>query len=217
MSQQINLLDDTLLPRREWLTLLNVVFGMALVVVLLVAAAGHGWWREAQERSRFAEAETRLRQEQDQLTQLATRQSTWKISPQLEAELAATTQLLARKREVMDVLAHGELGDRNGFSAYMEAFARQGVDGVWLTGFDLTAGKRTFEVRGRMRQESLLPRFVQQLNQETVFQGRRFAALDMRRLDGAKGPNDAPGMATGQPVIEFVLLADPAKPAAEHP
>lgn len=214
MSQQINLLDASLLPRREWLTLLNVVFGMLAVLLVLVACAIWGWSKEGQERERFVAAEERLRQAQMQLTSLAGQQSQRVIDPMLQAEISNAGQILLGKQEVIAVLDQGGLGERSGFAPYLQGFARQTVDGVWLTGFDLTAGKKTFEVRGRMRQESLLPRFVQQLNQEPVFQGRRFAALDMRRVDAVKvagAPETAASKTTAAPVVEFVLLGDAAK------
>ena len=212
--QQINLLDESLRPKRELLTLLNVVFGMLAVFLVLVAAVVWGWNREASERERFDAAELRLREAQSQLTALAGQQSRQVIDPVLQAEIGLARQTLLGKQDVMNVLDQGGLGERSGFASYMAGFARQTVDGVWLTGFDLTAGKKTFEVRGRMRQESLLPRFVQQLNQEPVFQGRRFAALDMKRVEPAKvpplsGPMAASTAAAG--VVEFVLLGDPAK------
>ncbi|MGE5470337.1 MAG: PilN domain-containing protein [Bacteroidota bacterium] len=215
MSQQINLLDASLQPKREWLTLLNVALGMLAVLLMLVIAVAWGWLREAQEREHFAVAERRLRQAQEELMELAGQQSRRVIDPQLEVELANSTQLLQGKKEVMAVLEQGGLGEKVGFARYLQGFARQVVDGVWITGFDLTAGKKTFEVRGRLRQESLLPRFVQQLNQEPVFQGRRFAALDMHRVDPDKAPAGAapatPAPAPQPAVVEFVLLGDPVK------
>lgn len=213
-QQQINLLDASLLPRREWLTLLNVVFGMLAVLLVLVACAIWGWSKEGQERERFVTAEERLHQAQMQLTSLAGQQSQRVIDPLLQAEISSAGQILLGKQEVIAVLDQGGLGERSGFAPYLQGFARQTVDGVWLTGFDLTAGKKTFEVRGRMRQESLLPRFVQQLNQEPVFQGRRFAALDMRRVDAVKvsgAPETVASKTTTVPVVEFVLLGDAAK------
>lgn len=213
MSQQINLLDHSLRPRREWLSLLTVVAGMAAVLLLLVAAAIYGWYQEGLERDRFKVAESNLRDAQTELTQLAGQQSRQVLDPRLQDEIAQAALTLQGKREIMAVLEQGGLGEKTGFSAYLQGFARQVVDGVWITGFELTAGKRTFEVRGRMLQASLLPSFVQQLNQETVFHGRRFAALDMHRLEPEK-PQDA-GSSTAPvktlPVIEFVLLGDAVK------
>lgn len=214
MSQQINLLDPSLLPRRDWLSPAWVGAMLLGVVGVLIAAAVFGWLREAQEREHFAAAERRLRDAQSQLTSLAAQQSRQIIDPALQGEVALVEQVLSAKEEVVQVLDRGALGERKGFSAYMYGFARQGVEGVWLTGFDLSAGRNTLEVRGRMRQESLLPRFVQQLNQEPVFQGRRFAALDMKRLDTPKMPPVAGEQAltvNPQNVVEFVLLGDPPK------
>lgn len=219
MSQQINLLDESLCPKREWLTLNNLGFGVLATVLALAAAAGMGWLQEAREMQRFKAAEAQLKLAQEQLTVLAGEQGRRRIDPKLEAEVSDAKRILQGKHEVMAILERGGLGDREGFSRYLQGFARQAIDGVWITGFDLVAGGRSLEIRGRMRQEALLPVYVARLNQEPAFQGRRFAALDMRRVDPAK-PGTAPGTAVAgdggaKPAyIEFVLAGDAPKPAA---
>lgn len=213
MSQQINLLDPSLRPQREWLTLSSVALGMLAVLVLLVFAAVWGWHQESLERDRFRVAENDLHVAQAELTELASRQSRQGIDTRLQADVNQAALVLQGKREIMAVIEQGGLGEKTGFSAYLQGFARQTVKGIWITGFDLTAGKKTFEVRGRMLQEHLLPNLVQQLNQEPIFKGRRFAALDMHR-EALDKPVDAvqSSAAKKSPVIEFILLGDAVKP-----
>lgn len=218
MSQQLNLLDASLRPRREWLTLVNLAIAVVAALLLLGAAAGLGWMREAEQRARSRGVEADMKRSQEALMLLAGEQSRRHSDPALEASLADAKRLLAGKLDVMAALERGGLGERSGFARYLQGFARQTLDGVWLTGFDLAAGGRSLEIRGRMRQEALLPLYVQQLNQEPVFQGRRFAALDMHRPDAEKAAGNRAGeTAATSPHIEFVLAGEAAKPAATNP
>ena len=59
----------------------------------------------------------------------------------------------------------------------LRGFARQTAEGVWLTGFVLAGSE--VEIRGRLSDAALLPHYIQRLNGEPIFKGRRFAALDM--------------------------------------
>lgn len=215
MSQQINLLDPSLQPQREWLSLAALAGALAALAVILALAAGLGSWREGREQERFQALDGRLRASQDQLVQLAAEQGRRRADPELAARVAEAEAALAGKLAVMGVLEKGEAGDREGFSGYFQALARQVVDGVWLTGVDMAAGGKALQIRGRMLQESLLPAYVERLNQEPAFQGRRFAALEMRRVDPAKVPAGGPAAVplagpARQPYVEFTLGGEAA-------
>lgn len=222
MSQQINLYDPSLRPTRELLTLNNLALACAAVVVVLALLTTVGVWREKQEFERFQAAEQALREAQEQLTELATRQGARHIDPSLEQALADAQRVAADKREILSLLDRGDLGERKGFFVFLEGFARRGVDGLWLTGFDLDAGGRNLELRGRMMNEALLPDYVRALRQEAVFQGREFLTLDLRRIDPARAPTadaPAPAPATGSapvPVyLEFLMSGRPQAAAGK--
>lgn len=207
MSQQINLFDAALRPSREVLTLRNAALaaGLALVIILLAGMAGLE--RERQAKARFRQVEAQLKTTQDRLTALAARQAARHIDPRIEAEIAAARLVLQGKDEILARLERGDLGDRTGFSGYMRGFARQVPEGVWLTGFDLSAAGRNIEIRGRMQSESLLPAFMQRLNREEIFRGRRFSALDLRRVEPAKPATDS----ASRPFVEFTLAGQPVQ------
>ena len=95
-------------------------------------------------------------------------------------------QVVARE-EVIKALDSGAFGRSTGFSSFMVGFARQARPDLWLTGFRIAAGGDEIEIRGRMLDPTGLPDYVQKLNAVPVFQGRRFAALEMRRVS----PDDA--------------------------
>ena len=116
-----------------------------------------------------------------------------KVSPALVAEQGSARAMLAAGKEVMAVLDSGKLGNTVGFSAFMTGFALHAQSELWLTGFQITEGGEEIEIRGRLLDPVTLPAYVQGLSSEPVFQGRRFAALEMRGVD----PDE---LATNQPI-----------------
>jgi hypothetical protein len=117
------------------------------------------------------------------------------VSPALASELEIAKATLAVRSDVIAVLDSGKLGNTSGFSALMSGFARQSQSDLWLTGFLVTAGGAEIEIRGRLLDPSRLPAYVQRLRSEPVFQGRRFAALEMRGVDPDEQNTEPPGTA----------------------
>lgn len=179
MSQQLNLYDLALKPKREWLKLEYVLAAAVLVLLLLGGLATWGYQREAAELAQLQRHETQLKSTQAQLVELAAMQAQRRPDPALEQEIAARRQFLKQKQEVLALLESGEVGQVQGFSPVMAALARQVPEGLWLQGFDLQSGGRSMLLEGGLMSEPLLPRLVQNLNQEPLFAGRHFAALQM--------------------------------------
>lgn len=177
--QHLNLFDPALKPKREWLSLANVVLATVFVLMLLVVVGAWGKHKEDLELTRLKSQESQLKATQAQLVELATMQANRRTDPALEKEIVDKRLLLAQKQQILELLNGGELGQPEGFAAMMEALARQVPEGLWLQGFDLQAGGRTLVLRGALVSEPLLPRFVQALNQEPLFKGRHFSALQV--------------------------------------
>ena len=99
----------------------------------------------------------------------------------VEAEEALEASMV---RSLAGELAEGRLSRRRSFrdphhSATLQAFARQTIDGLWLTG--LVLDRQDMALRGRAMNPELIPAYVGRLNQEPALQGRSFRALDIAR------------------------------------
>ncbi len=183
MSQQINLYEERLRPRLELATGRNV--GIA-ALVLLVAMAGWSLWEgvEADRRSEAAAASLKeVVAAQEEMKALTQTMAQRKVSPELAAEVESTRSMIAAREEVIKVLDSGTFGRTTGFSSFMRGFAQQAQTDLWLTGFRIAAGGDEIEIHGRMLDPARLPDYVQGLNTVPVFQGRHFAALEMRRVN----------------------------------
>jgi MSHA biogenesis protein MshI len=204
VTQYINLYDDSLRPSKDLLTLDNVAIALAVTVVLLMGLAAFGMARSGEEMRSFKVAEAKLRQAQEQLTVVALQHASRKQDPELAQALELTRQQLAAKRDVLERLKGGRFGERNGFSTYFLALAGIELEGLWITAFDVNVAPagQNLEVRGRMLNESLLPRYVQALGRQSVFAGREFAALNINRIEPKA---EAAAGAALPAYVEFVL------------
>ena len=108
------------------------------------------------------------------------------------------------------MVMNGGLGDTKGYSEYMRAFARQSVNGLWLTGFTMQGAGAEIELRGRTLQPELVPAYLGRLRDEAVMKGKSFATLAMglpEKLETAQGEGRASAAEAAEkaPYIEFTL------------
>lgn len=220
MSQQINLYEPRLRPRHELATGRNVGVVTLLLVVLMTALAVWTGTGAARRESEAAALQKQLVGEQERLAATVKVLAERKVSPALAAELDAAKAQLAARQEVTAVLDSGRFGNTEGFAAVMTGFARQTRADLWLTGFRVTMGGDEIEIRGRALDPATLPLYMQSLSGEPVFQGRRFAALEMQDVEPEEVPRDNPAGAAqaanveAAPVqrlprfVEFVLRSE---------
>ena len=201
MSQQINLYNAAFAPRRDLLSLsgLATAWGMA-VLVIVVAMLATGVRTSNLEHNMVQESRTRAAA-QAEMTRLATQLSSRKSDPQLAAELSRLEYGLASRKEVMNTLHAGVIGDMQGFSGYLEAFARQSFSGLWLTGLKVASAGQDVVLEGRAVRPDLVPGYLKRLKREEVMQGHSFAELEMRQPDA----NGTAGRHAQPEYVEFRL------------
>ena len=230
MSQQINLYEFRLRPRHELAMARNLGIGALALLLLMTSLA---FWARFDAERKSAAAAVSLKQvadEQERLTALSKLVAQRHVSPALASELEIAKATLAVSGDVIALLDSGKLGNTSGFSALMSGFARHSQSDLWLTGFQVTAGGAEIEIRGRLLDPSRLPAYVQGLRSEPIFQGRRFAALEMRGVDLDEQKTEPAGTAkvsaTSVPTqsvhdvprfIEFVLRSENVDAANASP
>lgn len=209
MSQEINLVNPALRPKRDWLsfqvvslaTLVTLLLvGVAVAVVRLDLAAG----RQAQAAA-AAQLATVTQEVQQLQAAFAARRNDPALAQEAERLAAATVQ----RREVLKV-AQGLAAEAGGVAEAMRGFARQRLEGVWLTAFNIGPGG--FDLSGRLLDPALLPAYIRRLNAEPAFRGRHFAALDMQGVEPAP---PAAGTAPAAPAV--VPVGAVAQPVASGP
>lgn len=206
VSQQINLLLPELRPKHDWLAF-PMVAGAAVAGVVLVA--GFSAWGEYQTRALMAiqgQSEAEARSLQQQVQALGQTLAGRKPSATLQVEIDHLKDLLQQRDAALSVVESGKLNPGEGYASVMRGFARQVTEGVWLTGFSFSGGDA--EIRGRLSDPAMLPQYIRRLNGEGAFQGRRFAALDMKEGSAAAISSvgaGLPGTANVPRYTEFAL------------
>lgn len=222
MSQQINLYNAALLPRREWVTGHNLALALGGLMVVLVLMTGFAQFRLASNSDRAKAAEIALNKTRSQLDEVEHALAARQIPTDKDPELRHLQQAVADRTQILEKLEKGSPREGFGFSEYFRGLARQSLGGLWLTGFSLGAGGEGLEIRGRMTDQSLLPEYIRRLNRERAFAGREFAALDVRQPSPEEGASPATGGAsaaekgstrgaTSPGYVDFVLK--PLRPA----
>jgi hypothetical protein len=205
VSQQINLFNPDFRPRRELFTALMLV--QVLLILTLVLAGVYAYqYRQAQALNKQAgELAAQLEQEKLNLMKVTAEYAPRARSEALEKRANEMERQLQGEEAVLEVLQGGSLGNTQGYSGYMRAFARQSVNGLWLTAFSIKGAGKEMALAGRTLRPELVPAYIQRLNQEAVIQGGSFTALEMQQ------PKPAPA-ADGRPAslpnfLEFRLGA----------
>ncbi len=188
MSQQINLFSQVFLKKRKIrysaATILRVLL---LIVAGAVLLYGYLVYRTDALATQAAETEKKLASEQARLTKFTTEFAPQQASTQLQADIKKAEAQLKARQEMVDTLKHGgAIGSTEVYSEYMRAFARQSVNGLWLTGFDIIGAGSDMAIVGRTMRPELVPIYVQRLSRERVMKGRQFAYLQISLPQQAK-------------------------------
>ena len=182
MSRQINLYTLAFRPQPK-------TFSAVWTVVAVVAIAAGTWAYYALEshqlrdlRAHRSEAEAQLKQLRDQLVTLG--QTTQRTrNKALEDQVARAEILLKSRQEFFGRLQTGEFGNRDGYAKFLTALARQRLEGVWLTGIEISGPGSDFAIEGRTIRADLLPGFIKMLRNEEALRGKPIGTLALRERE----------------------------------
>ena len=181
MSQQINLYNGALAPKVERVSARFTLCAMLACAVCALVAALLAQIESGRVTRLALSQAAQLAAAQDDATRMAREAAARTPDSGVIAELESLQALVDGRRQVLVRLQHGDLADSGGVSEYLRAFARQRLDGVWITGLSIGGAGREITVDGRTRDAQLLPRYLQRLRDETALRGRAFATLAVHR------------------------------------
>lgn len=205
MSQQINLLNPALIKQKNYLNTNNMAIMLGLLLVLMFA-----YYSYAQKqlsllilhRSQVAE---QLSAVQAQLKQTALLHTPHALNKTLLDQITQLEQKEAMQQQVLQTVNQSSATPDKGYAALMRAFARQSLDGLWLTGFSIDSYTQQLNISGRTLQADLVPEYITRLGNEPALKGKLFAALNMR-LPKVEAPvTSTPPAPVSQPALGSMI------------
>lgn len=198
MSQQINLFNPIFLKQKKHFSAVTMLQALLLIVVGSMVFYGYAMYQVKLLAKQTAEMNVRYEAEQKRLVNYINEFSPQRAQKQLNDELSMVEAQASMQEALLATLKSGAIGNTQGFSEYMRAFARQSVKGLWLTGFSINGDGAQMSLQGAVVSPKLLPEYIQRMNREPVMRGKSFAELQMKQ----------PVTANSQPVdgyVEFSL------------
>ncbi|MFA6120267.1 MAG: PilN domain-containing protein [Sideroxydans sp.] len=181
MSQQINLFNPVFLKQKKYFSVVTMLQAMGLIVLGSMFFYGYAWYQVQKLDKQTQEITKRYESEQKRLINYANEFSPQKSQQLLNEELQVLETQAKLQSDLLNTLKSGAIGNTQGYSEYMRAFARQSVSGLWLTGFDINGDGAQMSIQGAASGPQLLPAYIQRLSQEPVMRGKSFAALRMNQ------------------------------------
>ena len=209
MSQQINLFNVAAHNAEKTFSVTHMQRGMGAILLCAILIYSYVLYQSNQLGQKLEEANTNLQTEQSRVAGLAAEFSRQHAGLTIEQELKKIADELAAQREIIHSLKSGVIGNTQGYAKYMQAYARQIVSGIWLTGFSIEGDAVQMSISGAALSPELVPGFIMRLNHEAVMRGKTFTALNMQL------PKPDAGKEATTQYLEFnlqsVVLAEPEK------
>jgi hypothetical protein len=208
MSQQINLFNPIFLKQKKYFSVVTMLQALLLIVLGSMLFYGYAWYQVQQLAKQTLEMTKRYEAEQKRMVNYANEFSPQRAKQALDEELKTLEVQTKTQDTLLDTLKSGAIGNTQGYSEYLRAFARQSVRGLWLTGFSINGDGAQMSLQGAVTNPQLLPAYIQRMNREPVMRGKSFAALQMKQ----------PAPVDNQPVsgyVEFSLQSVVVEGAAK--
>lgn len=181
MSQQINLFNPIFLKQKKYFSVVAMLQALGLIVLGSAVFYGYAVYQVAQLSKQADEMGKRYVAEQARLVKFSNDFSLQRSAQKLEEELKQLEAQAKAQENVLTTLKSGVIGNTEGYSEYMRAFARQSVNGLWLTAFDIVGDGAQMSLGGAVVSPQLVPSYIQRLGRERVMHGKTFSTLQMQQ------------------------------------
>jgi hypothetical protein len=203
VSQQINLYNPLFRPQKKYFTAAQMALGLLILLVGAAVIYGSARRLSRQIEQRAAESARLSEATRRSLVDATTRFGPRQPSAQLQQQVAQMEEQGASRRQLLDLMGRGELGNTRGFSGYLLALSRQTTPGLWITGFQVVGNGSDMAINGRALQPQLVPEFMGILKREPLLAGQTFATLEIKLPPSEASTAGKPAVAPR--FIEFSL------------
>lgn len=179
--QQVNLYQDELKTQKLNYSALMLVQLSLILIIVFSAAAGFRYFQLQQLQSDLIVSQQKQKIAMAELQKIQNELSLRKKDTVLAKKIIVKTKELANKQKVLSILSRDEFGNTKGFIEHISGLARQRVEGLWLTKIRIADGGTDISLHGTTTKSALLPKYLQKLSAEKIFNGTEFQSLLMER------------------------------------
>jgi hypothetical protein len=205
MMQQINLYHPIFRKQEKKFSALAMAQAGGAILAGVAVIYGVIWWQVHSIREDVVQADKQLAAVTKRFEEANQKFSSGAQGKTLEDKVANLEKQMAERLRIRDLLSRGYFSNATGYSDFFIAFARQHVNGIWLTGFGITGAGEDLRLQGRTTDPAQVPRYVQRLSAEQVLAGKEFQVFVMSR------PEKKQGEATEVPYLEFLFRTASSK------
>ena len=209
MSQQINLFNPIFMKQRKYFSLLAMLQALGLIIAGSLVFYGYAIYQVDQLNRQLVDNTKRYNAEQVRLANYVAEFSPKQANQILQDEVQRLEKQTAEQNEMIETLKSGAVGNTTGYSEYMRAFARQMVQGLWLTGFKVTGDAAHISLSGGVVSPELLPAYIQRLGKERIMQGKTFSTLKMQQAKADEGAAGQVHPSSERSYIQFTMYSSP--------
>lgn len=181
MKQQVNFYGDQFKPKKELLSLQNMLLTWLAGIVLVFAFYNFEIKRAAIAEKSFQMTQQREQHQQSQLRDLQSNFSARGDALVLEKNLQDMQASLNQRNFVLEQLGLKAQGMRKGIAGLMDNLARMPVKGLWLTQINVNQGQ--LSVSGLTDDAEKIPQLIQKLQSMNALQDKRFSRLEVKTDD----------------------------------
>jgi len=205
VSQQINLFNPQFLEKRRYFSSVTMVQALGLLFLGIFAFYGFALWRDRDLARQAAEYSRAYQAQKLQVARASAELNPEKIEAQLDQDLKSAEASVAVRRALLNEI---QSGGAYAYSEYLRAFARETVQGLWLTGIQIGEAGGQMTLSGRALQADLVPVLISRLKRESVLKGRSLEALAITRGITATEPK--------REIVDFTVTS-PMQPGPQKP
>ena len=184
MMQQINLYQPMFRKEKKVFSSRAMMEVTVVVLLLLFTAYGISAWNISRLASSIESMQARVDAQQEKHEKLKTEFPQKTKNKLLAMQITRLETLASRKEKVLQLLSGGEMyGNQTGFSKLFTGFARQHPDDVWLDELEVSQGGAYLNIRGNATSRDIVPKYIQRLSRDQVFNGREFSVFQLAEAD----------------------------------
>lgn len=181
MKQQVNFYTEEFKPKKELLTLDNMLVVWIAGVVLILALYNLEYNKTQTSKKNLEMTEAREQHQQSQLNSLQATFSKRGDSLVLEKTHQEMQVSLSQRNYVIAQLSQRADGMQKGIAGLMENLALITVDGLWLTNISVNQGQ--LSVSGITNNAEKVPQLIQKLQNISSLKDKRFSRLEIKTME----------------------------------